>query len=98
MHTDATRASDLPMAPGSYPISGGLLDAATGPAATMIADLSVLDGEVYGTVADSGTLEITAWDGARIEGSFSFELKQTLSVSPKDVHVDVTCSSCARPR
>jgi hypothetical protein len=92
MHTDATRASDLPMASGSYPISGGLFDAATGPAATMIADFAVADGEVYGTVADSGTLEITAWDGTRIEGTFSFAAQQTLADTPKDVHVDVTFS------
>ncbi|HEX6658440.1 MAG TPA: hypothetical protein VF065_10185 [Ilumatobacter sp.] len=91
MHTDATHASDLPMGPGDYPISGGLLDT-QGPAGTMIADFSVSDEEVYQTVADSGTLSVATWDGNHIEGSFAFAAREAFVDAPREVQVAVTFS------
>jgi hypothetical protein len=90
-HTNATHASDLPMGPGNYPISGGLLDAA-GPAGTMTADFSVSNEELYQTVADSGTLTIAAWDHNRIEGSFAFTAREAFVDAPREVQVAVTFS------
>ena len=88
-HTNATRADDLPMAPGSYPISGGLFDA-EGPAGTVIADFSVPDDELYGTVDNSGVLSISVWDRDLIEGSFAFDALEAFTDNPKEVHVEVT--------
>ena len=90
-HTDATHASDLPMGPGNYPISGGLLDT-QGPAGTMIADFSVSDEELYQTVADSGSLSIATWDSSHIEGSFAFAARESFVDAPREIQVAVTFS------
>ncbi len=90
-HTNATHRTDLPMGPGSYPIIGGVFDA-NGPAATMIASLGVGTDEVYGTVPESGSLEITRWDLERIEGSFSFQAVEGLVDQPQEVSVTVEFS------
>jgi hypothetical protein len=93
--TNATRASDLPMGPGTYPISGGLFDA-DGPAGTMIADVTVNEDELYGTVAGSGALEITRWDLERIEGTYTFAARQAFADEPMEIDVAVTFSfGCA---
>jgi hypothetical protein len=90
---NATRAADLPMGPGSYPISGGLFDAGEVPAGAMIADFSVNEDELYGTLPDSGSLEITRWDLDRIEGSVSFDARQSfVDTDPKQVSVAVEFS------
>lgn len=91
MPTDATHASDLPMGPGNYPISGGLLDT-QGPAGTMIADFSVSDEELYQTVADSGSLSIATWDSSHIEGSFAFAAREAFVDAPREIQVAVTFS------
>jgi hypothetical protein len=90
-HTNATTSSDLPMAPGSYPISGGFFEA-DGPAGTMIADFNVSDDELYGTVDGSGSLEITRWDSEVIEGTFGFDAKEAFVDSGREVRVEVTFS------
>lgn len=88
-HTNATRADDLPMGTGTYPISGGLFDA-DGPAGTMIADLSVSEDDLYGTIPGTGTLEITRWDRDAIQGRFSFAARQAFVDDPEEIAVTVT--------
>lgn len=93
--TNATRRTDFPMGAGNYPVSGGVFDA-NGPAATMIADFNVGPDELYGTVAGSGSLQITRRDLERIEGSYSFEAVEAFVDQPRKVSVSVTFSfSCA---
>lgn len=91
---NATRAADLPMGPGVYPISGGLFSAEDVAAGAMIANFGVAEeDELYGTIADSGSLEITRWDLDGIEGSFSFDAQQTfVDENPKQVSVSVQFS------
>ncbi|HSJ72267.1 MAG TPA: hypothetical protein VLA29_11555 [Acidimicrobiia bacterium] len=86
-HTNASRSSDIPMGPGSYPIDGGLFDA-DGPAGTMIADFNVSSDELY--ASGSGSLEITQWDSNVIEGSFSFPASEMFVDDPRVVDVTVT--------
>lgn len=90
-HTNATLSSDLPMGSGSYAISGGLFDA-DGPAGTVIADLSVNEDEVYGTIEGSGSLEVTRWDLDGIEGSFSFAAQEAFVDNPAEIEVAVSFS------
>jgi hypothetical protein len=95
-HTNTTVVSDIPMAPGSYPISGGLFDA-DGPAGTFIASLSVDDEVLYGTVDGSGSLEITRWDLEAIEGSFTFEVREAFAEDdPEEITVRVDFSFVCR--
>jgi hypothetical protein len=94
-HTNATLTSDLPMGPGRYAISGGLFDA-DGPAGTMIADLSVDEDEIYGTIAGSGSLEVTQWDRERIEGSLSFAAREAFVDDPREIEVTVSFSFVCR--
>lgn len=91
---NATRATDLPMGPGVYPISGGLFSAGDVAAGAMIANFGVADeDEVYGTIADSGSLEITRWDLGGIEGAFSFDAQEAfVDDNPKQVSVAVQFS------
>jgi hypothetical protein len=91
---NATRATDLPMGPGVYPITGGLFGADEVAAGTMVASFGVADeDELYGTIADSGSLEITRWDLDGIEGSFSFDAQQAfVDENPKQVSVTVQFS------
>jgi hypothetical protein len=94
-HSNATTKADFPMGPGSYPIAGGLL-AGDIPAGTMFADFNADSDELYGTVAGSGSLEITRWDLARIEGSYSFDATEAFADNPRQVRVSVTFSfACA---
>lgn len=94
-HSDATTGADFPMGPGSYPITGGLLDGDL-PAGTLFADFNVDSDELYGTVAGSGSLEITRWDMSRIEGSYAFDAVEAFVDSPRQVRVSVTFSfACA---
>lgn len=93
--TNATRATDLPMGPGTYPISGGLFDA-DGEVRTMIADVSVNEDEVYGTAPGSGSLEITRWDLDGIVGSFSFAAREAFVDDPQDIEVMVQFSFVCR--
>jgi hypothetical protein len=86
----------IPMAPGSYPISGGLFDA-DGPAGTFIASLSVDEEVLYGTVDGSGSLEITRWDLEAIEGSFTFEVREAFAEDdPEEITVRVDFSFVCR--
>lgn len=94
-HTNATLTNDLPMGPGSYPITGGLFDA-DGPAGTMIADLSVNEDEIYGTVGGSGSLEISKWDRDSIEGSFSFAAREAFVDNAGEIEVTVSFSFVCR--
>lgn len=94
-HSNATTRADFPMGPGSYPIAGGLL-AGDIPPGTLFADFNVDSDELYGTVAESGSLEITRWDLARIEGSYAFDAVESFVDDPKKVRVSVTFSfGCA---
>lgn len=90
-HTNLTKSSDLPMGPGTYPIIGGFFDA-SGPAASVIAEFAVSADELYGTVAGSGSLEITHWDLDRIEGSLSFDAVESFVDAPREITVSVTFS------
>lgn len=90
-HTNATLASDLPMGPGSYPIVGGFFDA-DGPASTVIGEFSLSNDEMYNTVGDSGSLEITKWDMGAIEGSFSFDAVEAFVDDPREIRVTVEFS------
>lgn len=90
-HSNATLGFDLPMGPGSYPIVGGFFDA-DGPTATMIGEFSLADDELYNTVADSGSLEITRWDMEAIEGSFSFDAVEAFVDDPREIRVTVEFS------
>ncbi|MCJ7781532.1 MAG: hypothetical protein MUQ27_11980 [Acidimicrobiia bacterium] len=87
--TNATRAADLPMGPGSYAVVGGGTAMDDGPAGTMVADVTVIDDEIYETIADSGSLEITRWDIQGIEGSFSFASREMFAENPKEIEVTV---------
>lgn len=87
--TRATRAADLPMGPGSYPIIGETPD---GPAGAMGALVSVPGEEIYETDADSGSLEITRWDTDGIEGSFSFTATEMFAEVPTEIEVAVEFS------
>ncbi len=89
--TNLTRASDLPMGPGSYPITGGFFDA-DGAAGTIVGEFAVSTDELYGTVPGTGSLEITRWDLERIEGSFSFDARESFVDSPREISVSVTFS------
>lgn len=84
--TNATVADQIPMGPGSHPISGGILDA-DGPAGTMIADFGLSD-VIFRTVADSGSVEITQWDGTGLQGSFSFDASETFVDTLRTIHVE----------
>lgn len=93
--TNATAATDIPMAPATYLISGGIFDA-DGPAGTAISEFDVSSDELYGTIGGSGSLVITRWDSTRIEGSYSFDAKESFVDDPRNVHVMVTFSfACA---
>lgn len=89
--TNATTSSDIPMGPATYPISGGVFDA-DGPAATAVAEFDVSSDELYGTIGGSGSLVLVRWDSTRIEGSYSFDAKESFVDSPREVHVSVTFS------
>lgn len=91
IHSDATTRADLPMGPGSYPIGGGLFDGEL-PAGTLVADFNVDSDELYGTVAGSGTLEISRWDMSRIEGAYTFDAAEAFVDNPRRVRVTVTFS------
>ena len=96
--TNATRAADLAMGPGSYPIAGGGGVINEGPAGTMVADVMLIEDEIYETIADSGSLEISRWDMAGIEGSFSFAALEMFVEDPKELKVAVQFSlSCETP-
>jgi len=88
-HTNATKSEDLPMGPGTYPIIGGLFEAA-GSAGSVIAVFSTDGDEVYGTVPGTGELEIRAWDGQRIEGMFAFDVEELFVDQPKKLRVSTT--------
>lgn len=90
--TNATRATDLPMGPGSYAVVGGGTVIDEGPAGTVIADVTVIEDEIYETIADSGSLEITRWDIQGIEGSFSFASREMFAEDPKEIDVTVQFS------
>lgn len=90
--TNSTRAADLPMEPGIYPIVGGGTAIDEGPGGTMVADVTVVGDEIYETVPDSGSLEITSWDIGGIEGSFSFASQEMFSENPKEIEVIVQFS------
>jgi len=95
---DATRATDLPMAPGIYPIVGGGTVSDEAPAGTMTADLAMVDDEIYETIVDSGSLEIDRWDNEGIEGSFSFAALEMFSEDPKEIDVTIQFSvACQTP-
>lgn len=88
-HTNATKPADLPMGPGTYPIIGGVFDAA-GSAGSVIAEFSTDGDEVYGTVPGTGELVIGVWDGQRIEGSFAFDVEELFVDQPKKLRVNAT--------
>ncbi|MEA2022947.1 MAG: hypothetical protein U9N79_01510, partial [Actinomycetota bacterium] len=90
--TNATRSADLAMGPGSYAIvgGGGVID--EGPAGTMVADVMLVEDEIYETIVDSGSLEISRWDMAGIEGSFSFVAVEMFAEDPKEIQVAVQFS------
>ena len=90
--TDATRATDLPMGPGSYPIVGDGTVIDDGAAGAVIADVTLIGDEIYETVADSGILDIARWDIEGIEGSLSFAAREMFSSDPKEIHVAVQFS------
>lgn len=90
--TNSTEAADLPMAPGVYPVVGGGAVIDEGPAGTVIADVAMIDDEIYETIADSGSIEVTRWDNEEIEGSFSFAALEMYSESPKEIAVTVQFS------
>ncbi len=91
-HTNGTLRSAFPQAPASYPVTGGLFDAA-GTAATVIADFSFSDDELYGTVPESGTLDITRWDSTAVEGTLSFSARESfVDENPREVAVTVAFS------
>ena len=93
--TNATRATDLPMGPGSYPIVGDGTVIDDGAAGAVIADVTLVGDELYETVTDSGVLDIARWDIEGIEGSFSFVAREMFSSDPKEIDVaiqfSVTC-------
>lgn len=91
-HNNATRRPDMPMGPGVYPISGGLGDAAEGQPGSIIAGFATDDDALWGTVDNSGSLEITKWDMSAIEGSFQFDAEEGLVESPRMIHVLVEFS------
>jgi hypothetical protein len=94
--TNATTGDDLPMGPGTYPISGGLLGA-DGPAGTMSASINLGDDTVFGLVEDSGEVVITHWDLERLEGTISFDAGELFTEDGEtiSVHVEFTvvCSA-----
>jgi hypothetical protein len=62
------------------------------PAGTLVADFNVDSDELYGTVAGSGTLEISRWDMSRIEGAYTFDAAEAFVDNPRRVRVAVTFS------
>lgn len=90
----STKRSDLPFGPGTYEISGGFFDPSEKPAGSF----SVLYGpgsdDIWG-LDGIGTLVITRWDNARIQGTFSFMASERLVGEPREVLVegsfDLTC-------
>jgi len=88
-HTNGTLVGAFPEAPGSYPITGGLFNAGGTPG-TVIADFSYGDDELYRTIPDSGTLDITRWDSEAVEGSLSFSAEESfVEGNPRRVTVTV---------
>jgi hypothetical protein len=85
--SDETRRDDLPMTPGSYPISGGLFTAGDLPAGVFSASYLPATGTVWGEEG-SGTITITRWDLSRVQGSFAFVAEERF-VDPSRV-VEVT--------
>lgn len=85
--SDQTRRDDLPMAPGSYPIGGGLFTAGELPAGVFSASYLPATGTVWGEEG-SGTITITRWDLSSVQGSFAFVAEERF-VDPSRV-VEVT--------
>ncbi len=92
-HSSATTRSAMPMAAGSYPISGGFLSGADSPSGT-ISVLVVMPGEAEADAIwvpeGEGTFEITSWDNAAIEGTFTFPVAESLVDAPRQATVNGT--------
>lgn len=98
--SDATTRADFPMAPGSFVIApSGLFGGGPDLPPAQFSVLFGADSEgVWGTDT-AGTLEITEWNGARIQGSFAFTASERLVDNPRTVAVTgafaFTCRSSA---
>jgi hypothetical protein len=84
--SDATTRDHMPMAPGTYPISGGLYGAGELPAAEMSASYVPATGTMWGEVGE-GTVSIDVWDASRIRGTFTFVAEERFVADPRVVEV-----------
>lgn len=94
-HTNLTEREDLPMGPGTYEISGGMLDA-DGPGGTMIVSYTGGPDELYEPIPGSGSLVITRWDVSVIEGNYTFEATEVFTDAPRHISVSVVFSHTCR--
>ncbi|MCZ7533637.1 MAG: hypothetical protein M5U23_09555 [Acidimicrobiia bacterium] len=91
--TEATVADQMPMGPGSYPISGDAFDLANGPPQTMMAFFTPeSEPDSIWNVLDAGSVEITKWDGTEVRGTFSLDAAESEAFvdNPRSIHVDGT--------
>lgn len=87
--TNATTRDQFPMAPGSYPVSGGT-SSADGPAGTYVVNLFVEGDVVFEPVPGSGTLDIETWDSTRVTGTMTFDAAEAgLESGDRQVSVQV---------
>jgi hypothetical protein len=85
----ATTRDDMPMAPGVYPISGGLFGAGDLPAGEMSASYMPAEASTWGEEGE-GTLAIEVWDGSQIRGTFTFIAEERFVSDPRVVEVSGT--------
>ena len=89
LFTQANEATtnDVPMGPGTYPISDSLL----GDVPTEFGASFAPNGDdLFAAVPGTGAVEITHWDTTRIEGSAAFDAVERFADSPREVHVELT--------
>lgn len=87
--SDATTRTHLPMAPGTYPISGGLFGAGDLPPGEFSASYLPATASMWGEEG-SGSLTIDAWNRSRIIGSFTFVAEERFIADPRVVEVSGT--------
>jgi hypothetical protein len=85
----ATTRDDMPMAPGAYPISGGLFGAGDLPAGEMSASYLPAAVSMWGEEGE-GTLTIEVWDSSQIRGTFTFIAEERFVADPRVVEVSGT--------
>lgn len=89
--TDGTKGAQMPMGPGTYPVSGGIFDM-VGTPGTVIAGFNLSPEEPFSTVDGSGELVITSWDKSTIQGMVTFEVEEAFVDQPRHATVQMDFS------